>query len=232
MVMYKNSMMFEFLIFSYFGITVEEAEDFNNALMASIKRAYRDASSHVLSINDGEKDVLKKKGTEMICKAIKGLWDNEEAYDKFHFSLCKTLIELYSVEEIYKDKGRKFTYGIAQKWVNMTIKYIYMFNSVFNYSEFEKVIEKYESDFHIPLDRFIFMEFKKSEICVLDILGTESWSKYDDEVQTEFRNIKNTRYYKLQKQVQRDILKGQLPLEWEHKAWIENAKDINQKTEI
>lgn len=220
--MSKNNMMIEFLIFSYFGITFDDAKNYDNALRASIKRAYRDASSHVLSVNNDMKDDLKDKGMKEMYSAIKKLSCNEKEYDEFHFELCKKLIELYNAADYYKDQERRFTYGVAQKWVNMAIKYIYMFNSLFNYSEFEVLVEKYKNDFHIPLDRYICKEIEELEIDVKAALGTESWSKYDEDVQKEYKNIE---YNKFQEQIQKNVLKNQSPLDWEHMVWIKNSKN-------
>ena len=54
----ENKNAINFLLYSYFGITLDSSAD--EVLCAAIDRAYRDASSHVLSIKD-EDTKLKKK---------------------------------------------------------------------------------------------------------------------------------------------------------------------------
>ena len=47
------------------------------------------------------------------------------------------------IKALYWDEGVKLTYGHAQKWINMTIKYLYMlevdtFDAIFNFQDVEK----------------------------------------------------------------------------------------------
>ncbi len=57
-----------------------------------------------------------------------------------------------------EDKTRQFTYGIVQKWVNMTMKSLCVIKSVFDFYT-EKTILKFldtlEEELHIPVDGYI-----------------------------------------------------------------------------
>ena len=73
----------------------------------------------------------------MSSKYIKG----QDLYDSWHRSVSDKIKRLYS------EQGIRFTYGHAQKWINMTIKYLYMletdtFTDVFKW-------------LHVPLDNYI-----------------------------------------------------------------------------
>ena len=49
----KKENAINFLLFGYFGITLENSKD--DIISAAINRAYRDAASHVLSLKDDSK---------------------------------------------------------------------------------------------------------------------------------------------------------------------------------
>lgn len=221
--MCKNNMMLEFLIFSYFGITIDKAENFDAALEASINRAYRDASSHVLSIKNSKENENEKTprevGSEIIFDTIKGLTDNQKEYDDVHTTLCCKLVEQYDNKDYYKCyPERTFTYGIAQKWVNMTMKYIYMFHLIFNFREFVDVTKEYEKYFHIPLDRYVFKELKKE-------FGIKAEENFDKGAWSKIRMEEREKYNDLQEKIREKIPEAQSPLEWEHNAWIKSKRE-------
>lgn len=61
--------------------------------------------------------------------------DTQAGYDTWHHALCDELIGYYG------STGFEFNLGHAQKWVNMTMKYIYIHGAlditpVFGYSMF------------------------------------------------------------------------------------------------
>lgn len=111
-----------FLLYSLAGVTLES--DKKTIVERASKRAFRDVSSHVLSIKETVKEELIDEGINTLRDSIKeNLGDSEkdEDYDKWHGKLCTEL------KNIYKNKTadeRKFTYGIVKKWVNMTMKYL------------------------------------------------------------------------------------------------------------
>ncbi len=135
-----------FLLWSYFGISVEELGKNEEAIQeklieAAILRAYRDASSHVLSVKPDYKDDLKKQGIAEIKKFVSNLYDTIDTwhaktdrtkeekrslYDELHRGVCKQLVNIYTDESHYATPKYRFSYGIAQKWVNMSTKYIYI----------------------------------------------------------------------------------------------------------
>lgn len=228
----KNGL--DFLLYSYFGITIDDSAE--KMIVAVINRAYRDAASHVLSVKDEYKDELKQDASTNIFDAIteemQTLSFQKEEFDEFHRRLCDDLVQIYEDknqhENIYKeDEGgnyRVFTYGIAQKWVNMTFKYMYLLNILFEENKSHEFIKKYgvmindkANEFHIPIDSYMFKAIKKHlEIDFKRYNLPDAWSKID--------NYDN--YLKYQKQIRKEVRKSGIkkPIDWEFPAWIAQSK--------
>lgn len=225
-----------FLLYSYFGVTSESEE--NELLRAAANRAYQDAASHVLSVrNEGEKDELRDAGCGILLKFLQAL--PVENYDAAHKKLCSELVSQYSGKTT-EDRG--FTYGIAQKWVNMTMKYIFVLSALIEKEEFSR---KYtarlpEKEMHIPLDSYMLeyiaqkdnKKYAGSPCMKIPAKGKNggetyyssdkalAWSKYTD------YGI----YMKVQKGVQEKMCSSWgSPLDWEGPAWIEVAKKRSNK---
>lgn len=124
---------------------------------------------------------------------------NQNEFDLWHKNLCNRIIETYRDQEI------KLTYGQAQKWINMTIKYLY----VLGYSSFENVFDY----LHIPVDNYIF-EIAMKQYGV--IKPNVAWSKWDDY---------DCQYLKYQKAIKNKI-KDISPLRWEFQNWVKAIKNI------
>lgn len=83
-----------------------------------------------------------------------------------------------------------FTYGQAQKWINMTNKYLYVFSLIFEDWKDERLchipilIKKHHEKLHIPIDNYILEELKLSKYA--------PWSKMDEnsynDCRREFEN--------------------------------------------
>lgn len=273
----KNA--FEFLLYSYFGITSDSKID--EILTASIKRAYQDASSHVLSVkedkddfnatlkkyNESEKEykqngklneVLRNIGTQFLHEEIKFLIESKDDidYNDFHVHLCNRLIELYKADdkecEYYKkDKHgnlRKFTYGIAQKWVNMTMKYLYLLHDLFDcdtirndsFIKIDKFICNYKEDFHVPIDSYIIDAVWENKDIDVIVPGCNKDKHYINGKKKEFKNrpsehftrwskLNDTDYVNFQKSLC-DKLKDKniIPIEWEGPTWLQVAKSITK----
>lgn len=224
----KNAI--NFLLFSYFGITLDD--DAKNICNKVVDRAYRDAASHVLSLTDEAKMAdngpKQRAKTEIIDALGKLPSGNPSGYDDFHTKLCERLCARFSEDNgIYKGNDRQFTYGIAQKWVNMTMKYFYVLRPVF--SEFAP--EGEDCDFcktygaqvnalanqlHVPLDGYILKAAKRIDCSDLG----SSWSKITDV--TKYKEYQDD----LRKFTQKD---WETPLDWEGPAWIAEARAGSNK---
>lgn len=104
---------------------------------AAIDRAYVDMASHTLVFQGFDKEEDKIK-TKWKCRF--------DASQKI-----RTALEVYPMEKTSFD---------AQKFVNMTIKYLYMISEIdYEFDDEVKKIFKYikanELSLHVPIDRFI-----------------------------------------------------------------------------
>ena len=208
-----------FLMALYFGIKPEDKEDI--IVDCLINRAYRDAASHVLSVKDDYKKTIKLNCIIKIKDFLKKLNDEKDLnYDDEHRKICTELFEEFEKENkesnIYKEdkngKYRKMTYGIAQKWVNMSVKYVYTIMLIEKYeSFFDSFFSSYIDNFHVPLDS-IMIEKIKSELKVNnENFGIDVWSSIDD----------YDKYLKYQKKIKKCFPNGyNNAFEWEYLSWL------------
>lgn len=188
----------DFLKAIYFG-------DFTDPMKAASSRAYRDMNRtirfHSLPLNIRMK--LRKDVTAIFEREIpllvnKGI-KNQEEFDKWHFNLC------CDIRKIYREKNIFLTFGQTQKWVNMTIKYLYMLE-LYSFEDIFRWL-------HIPLDHYVFDIAR-------DILGIDrpqiAWSKWDDY---------EKEYLAYQKKI-REKVKVCEPLRWEFRFWLKAARNI------
>lgn len=228
----KKENAVNFLLFGYFGITLENSKD--DIISAAINRAYRDAASHVLSLkDDSKKDTERGKklfadASELIKVFIEEVLTNgaQNEYNEKHHIICEKLTSKYSNSA---NSGYEFSYGIAQKWVNMTMKYLGVILTIFsefndknNFITFHKSFQAVESYLHVPIDGYILEYVSKekySNVEPIDIAKKENnnnlaWSKY-----------KENDYQKLQSSIKDTFINETTPpLDWENEAWIKVAK--------
>lgn len=97
-------------------------------LMAEVKnfegaahKAYADMAHRTLRIkeNSKERKVLKEQATEILRQAVEKLKNDSSDFPKWHEKSCNALIACY---------GGQISYGQAQKWLNMLLKYLYVYD--------------------------------------------------------------------------------------------------------
>ena len=136
-------------------------------------------------------NVIFKKEIPIINE---GSITSQEKFDSWHCKVCK------NIKLLYNEKGIDFTYGQAQKWLNMTIKYLYIlevegytFDSIFEY-------------LHIPIDKYILKGVKDE----LEIKRpVDAWSKLDKKEYFKYQNAIRERLRE----------KGISPIRWEFENW-------------
>ena len=188
----------KFLKFSYFG-------DLNISIEVASNRAYRDMCrtikfNKLKDITDRRK--LRDKVNIMfeteIKKLTSGSKKNSDDFNNWHGEVCENM------KNLYEEKGIKLTYGQAQKWINMTIKYLYLFGGY----TFDSVFE----ELHIPVDNYILDIANKK-------LGIDKpktpWSKWNEK-----------QYCNYQNEIKSKIKIA--PLLWEFEKWLEVAKANNK----
>lgn len=206
-----NEELLEFLKFSYFG-------NLKNPIEAASNRAYRDMCRTL------KFDVLPKDTKATIISDLKeavnvifkeeipiineGGITSPEKFDSWHCKVCE------NIKLLYNEKGIEFTCGQAQKWVNMTIKYLYIlkdynFDSVFEY-------------LHIPVDKYI-LEIANKKLGI--DAPTNAWSRWDN--YKEYKDYQKAIRKKLKEKTREKSDIDTPPLLWEFKNWLEVAKANN-----
>ncbi len=166
------------------------------------------------SVAKGEPDSVK-----LILGHIKALMSDgseeysELAFDNWHKDAC-TCLKDYAEKLIENNislfRDRFFPYGFAQKWINMTLKYMHIMG-LWNDELGEKA--RY---FHVPVDAYIINEAKES---------------FSDELSEYWQNTKwyesddYDEYLCLQNLIRRRVL-PLTPIEWEADAWIKQGNAL------
>lgn len=214
--------MESFLLAAYFGDTTDSLID------VCIDKAFGDCFRKIPYFHSTSKlDKMKNKDTKNNFIKLKKTFRTEVS------ALIKKQIEsgnkpLFIIDEVYKKansydglyiKGKKFYYGLAQKWVNMTFKYLWLFDKC--------PID--ERKLHAPLDSVIIHAItlgtannKYGMSLNIDGLSEVKWSYLDD------RKL----YLKIQASINRSKASSlDSRIKWENVAWIEQSKTDKSKSE-
>ena len=233
----------DFLLFAYFGITLDDENDIITDKI--IDRAYRDASSRVLSVNEGNENCKDDAKKHIKC-FLENIKTND--FQQMHNNCATELVKLY---EGKTDSEHKFTYGIAQKWLNMSVKYLVIVLKILEeqnakssfFKSYKDCVLSFETNCDVPIDDYILevvslSKKKKFEnglsLKIASQKGDENvtygsgkykrWSKYEFDHNTWLEQ--NDDYHKLQQEIKNEarLTEGDSILDWENKAWIEVAK--------
>ena len=153
---------------------------------------------------------------DVLENAVKGSDERQSAFDREHQRICEEIINTYS--EI-----SELTYGQAQKWLNMMLKYVLM-------TAEDSALKNY---LHIPVDSYIMQAvgsdnpklkyFLKLE-CVPQKNGTVG--KYSESTSKPWSKWNYEEYIAFQNCIREAISESSysFPIEWENEAWIEIAE--------
>lgn len=232
----------KFLIWAYFNL--DGSEDKKDIIKRCIELAYKDAT------NQGAFNAIEDKGafkTEDASSELQKIIEKgpTSPFDDWHETVCKALMKSYTTAS--EANPPAFSYGNAQKWLNMTIKYLYIYRGLLDYfsstllSEgsrefyafYDEKYATFENEFHIPIDSFIMEAIwgstKRESAWVNEeklpakgvgaYSGTKHipWSQFDDGV-----------YKSVQEHVKAQLA-GSAPMEWENEKWIAVAKKRKNK---
>ncbi len=236
-----------FLLFAYFGITLEKnsvGDDLkeDDVLRAAIGRAYQDAASHVLSLSDLEKNIIhsydypnnEKALSGFVLTQVKKLFgENTTDFDTWHNDCCAFIANARDNFD-YKDDSRTLSYGIGQKWVNMTLKYLYLLAGIYSHHapgsgftmKYAQRITDLSTLFHAPIDGYILQG-------IYDAGKTKSVSKSGDTYKVKMDKATYA-WSKIPNQAVYSNIENLIPgtkIEWECEKWIEVAQARNKKEE-
>ena len=148
----------------------------------------------------------KNTAAKAIFNSLKYKIDPSD-YDAWHKKICGMVVSAF--KKVYVNQLEPFfTFGNAQKWVNMTMKYLWLLGILPNNVS--------EDDLHIPIDRYIIYALNKGTFFIPEA----AWSTWNE----------NDYYDAFRKN---DFSKYNATLEWENTAWIEQAEQekMSKKSE-
>ena len=238
MVEQKSVRILNFLYYNLLGITIEEIKNKSDEYIIKkcANRAYLDLcrtlkfteeynnskvrfSEYIINnvIINEIKNLLKKCGTSVI---------NTEGFDCWHNELCEN-INKKANEYNYlvcdsSDNNKKFHYGQAQKWVNMTLKYMFITE------KWPECFENIKCFLHAPIDNYILEGvWNEKWIDVLEIVNIKEFDvekKFDSDKFKPWSKWNQELYKKFIKRL-RNKVKNQNLIEWETKTWLDVARD-------
>lgn len=159
----------------------------DDLVTAVIDKAYVDMAAHTLK-GFGD-DYMKKwkcryNATEVIVNGIKSYVSSERDFNAWHRLVVDAIKRQYP--------SCILSEGQAQKWLNMTIKYIYVLNVILG-SDDEKLKDvrdfldnTSESDYSPPIDSFVLKGAKDEGV---NIKGATSWSTFDERKYEKVREL-------------------------------------------
>ena len=222
-----------FLLWGYFKI--DGTEDVDDVIKSAINKAYDDATRQGAfnTRYDKNTDVhqIKNGALECMLEKVKKI----ESYDEWHKSTCDEIVKKFK-DVKYKNDGLKdaFTYGNAQKFVNMTIKYLYVIGNIINLNGdgfegwYKNNIIKFEADFHIPIDNYILQYLYKDNILsnkIKEIDANEYYKIIGRNCEYSWSQIPSyDAYLEFQNEIKKIIGNKDMPLEWENEVWIKIAR--------
>lgn len=222
----NKKMLNSMLLQAYFGLSDCDLNDEETLIAKCCDRAYKDMC-RTLRFNKVEgdsinKDDWKKRVSDVVIEAIGNIDPDSVAFDDYHETTCENMMEV-SCEGVFGE-GEKLHYGQAQKWFNMTCKYLYLLN--YRGDKLNKISES----LHAPIDNYIIQIATTNNTTAPDCrfaLGIDTsdtpsvaWSRWDS---TEYKCFQKKLRERLD--VWNEENSSNLSLiEWECYAWMEQAR--------
>ncbi len=208
-------------------------------------RAYLDMNRTMTFKEVASKDKKNEKDIENQRKAwrddVTGIIEQsllkiDCEFDEWHKETCIAIIRYYGEDKLVEKIGNKrtqtptnLTFGQAQKWLNMTLKYLWLLYRLGMLEDkYSEIVAKYEKDFHVPLDSYILRyvaKIKKKGVAPENNeLGNADFSRYWKLFSAEWSKIQEDNcddYYNYQVEIRNAIAKDKYPtaLSWELVHW-------------
>lgn len=215
-----------------------------------VMKAYDDLKRNLHGIGcmgKKEKYDFKKSVLDLINERL-SLVNNvssQDAFDEWHRTTCRSIIDIANNNGVntYLKDGVSFIYGIAQKWLNMTIKYLIV-------TGLEQTYPLPVEFLHIPIDSYIYKAYakvyketeKKNKYALLDdkapVIHSDDNKATSHSVYVENGDNRTQPWSKLNECDYTDLQiairsavknKYSSPIAWEGPAWIEQAKIEKEK---
>lgn len=166
----------------------------DDIIALAMTKAYRDLMRTIRGFaNNPEHDVIISNARQTLHASITAILsakiNTQTEFDELHKVACYDLISAF--------RGQPFTVGQAQKWINMTFKYLHLL-------DYSKVLSVYEYC-HIPIDRYM--------LNITNYTMGSTWSKLNDyQEYLDYQNWFRNNY------------PNNIPLDKEFYLWLEESK--------
>lgn len=238
MVEQKSVRILNFLYYNLLGITIEEIKNKSDEYIIKkcANRAYLDLcrtlkfteeyKNNKVSFSECIIDnIMIKKIKDLLDKFDPSVINTEKFdFDCWHEKLCEKLNEEANKCEylVSSDNDESFHYGQAQKWVNMTLKYMFITE------KWPECFENIKCFLHAPIDNYILEGvWNEKWIDVLEIVNIKEFDvekKFDSDKFKPWSKWNQELYKKFIKCL-RNKVKNQNLIEWETKTWLDVARD-------
>lgn len=172
--MKKEKLILEFYRRAMFGKQFDPLLTLDNCIKMSVNQAYRDLSRTLNGI--GKYKNKKEKAAEFLTDKFVEYFNAdskaEKAFDEWHRQICELLVDIYK-GYTRKSKSFGFTVGNAQKWLNMTFKYLYTFTLDNSFGK--RDAEEYFKHCHLALDSYTLKWFKE-KVDAKNLILQQRWS--------------------------------------------------------
>lgn len=190
------------LIAFHFGTKVATADvTSEQAILGASGKAYADLQRTLQGMGTHpDRDILKQKTHESITAFVDDLAtiNSQEEFDQAHKRWCEKTVAEFEQYAHPTRTGFKFHYGQAQKWLNMTLKYL----AVLDHPDVQRVYPY----LHVPLDQYVYNEASREGIKRLTAwsrLGPEKYITYQESLREMVKAKGNS-----------------CPLDWEADVWV------------
>lgn len=241
MVEEKSVRILNFLYYNLLGITIEDIKNKSDEYIIKkcANRAYLDLCRTLKFTEEYKNNKVSFSEciiNNIMIKKIKDLLDkfdpsviNTEKFDfdGWHNTLCEDINEEANKCKylVSSDNNESFHYGQAQKWVNMTLKYMFFTE------RWSDCFENIKEVLHAPIDNYILEGiWNEKWEDVLKIVKREDIGCIDLEKKFDSDKFKpwskwNQELYKKFIKCLRNKVKNQNLIEWETKTWLDVARD-------
>jgi len=149
----------------------------DDSLGRYINRAYRDMNRTLRlgALDDAVRRALRAEAGETLRDAIvrlaQGVEPTTSAFDAWHRQTCESLRSVYAARSVM------FTHGQAQKWVNMTLKYVFVALAL-DIAGTPQQLRAFYACAHLPIDSIVLGGLRKQSFD--GPLRNGAWSRHDD----------------------------------------------------
>ena len=196
------------LIAFYFGTKVATANvTSEQAIHGVARRAYADLQRTLRGFGTHQsRSELKRSTIASIQSFVDNLAtiDSQASFDAQHDHWCRTTCDKFAHHE-HGSRPFSFHYGQAQKWLNMTLKYL----AVLDHPDVQRLYPY----LHVPVDQYVYKEAASAG--VTRPVAPNAWSTLTSEKYIDYQ-------HRLRQMVE-STGKYTCPLDWEAAVWIDRT---------